>query len=496
MHFAELREDKQIIIGLLHLGGLRTALYNHLFAKSRNGVTILRIEDTDQIRKVDSSVESLIEDLAWCGIKFDEGPYYQSERIELYKKYGQQLVEEGKAYYCFCTKMRLELLKREAQKSGEIHKYDNACRHLTQKDIDEKLGKGEIPCIRFKLSSIKEEIMDLIQNSYVSDIASSEGDPVIMKADGFPTYHFANVIDDHLMNITHVLRGVEWQLSTSKHILLYRALNWKPPIYGHFPLLLNSDGTKLSKRQGDVHICGLRKEGYFPNAILNFIIRYGGGFDIQQKEKDIKIFTMDELYKKFNISRIKQASSRISMDKLVDYNNLEIMRLTHSSEGMDELVMLVQEAINKAHKERRINGDINLTPENIKIIIQRLKGRFSRVEDIVSEKFDFLWVWNNKFTFAKNEDIDIMEKFLLESDGIEWNIDELKKFINEFSRRDGQNFSHLMQLFRIVLIERKSGPSIPEILDLLGKDSVHGRIKNAIIKSKNNHNGVKEIADG
>lgn len=219
------------------MGGLRTALFNYLFAKQNGGKFILRIEDTDQSRLVEGATEQLCRDLEWTGMTPDEGPFYggnygpyvQSERLPIYQKYIEQLLEEGHAYHCFCSERRLELLKKEAIKTRQIPKYDNRCRDLTPKQIAEKITKGDQHCIRFKLRDCGEAYNDLIYGNYVYYVAQNEGDPVILKSDLYPTYHFANVVDDHLMQISHVLRGVEWQISTPKHLMIYRALGWSPP---------------------------------------------------------------------------------------------------------------------------------------------------------------------------------------------------------------------------------------------------------------------------
>lgn len=220
-------------IGYLHLGGLRTALYNYLFARAHRGTFVLRIEDTDQSRLVEGAAAQLCTDLEWAGIRPDEGPtyggafgsYVQSERLELYHANVKRLIENGTAYYCFCTERRLELLRKEALRARQVPRYDNRCRHLTPVQLAEKLAKHEPFCIRFKMDAHDSHQMsfdDLVFGRMAYDVAENEGDPVIVKSDGYPTYHFAHVVDDHLMRISHVLRGVEWQISTTKHLLLYK----------------------------------------------------------------------------------------------------------------------------------------------------------------------------------------------------------------------------------------------------------------------------------
>lgn len=206
----------------------------------------------------------------------------------------KKLLGNGSAYYCFCSDRRLEMIRREALRARQVPKYDNRCRHLTPVQIAQKLAKNDKYCIRFKLKSKDETFKDLIYGDITYDVAQNEGDPVIIKTDGFPTYHFANVVDDHMMKISHVMRGIEWQISTPKHILIYKAFGWKPPQYAHLPLILNADGSKLSKRQGDIRIGSFRDQGILPQALLNFITQSGGGFE-QIADKKIRSHQMKEL---------------------------------------------------------------------------------------------------------------------------------------------------------------------------------------------------------
>lgn len=217
--------------GYLHLGGLRTALYNYLFARANRGTFVLRIEDTDQSRLVPGATEQLCTDLEWAGLRPDEGPaayggslgpYVQSERLDIYRTEVKQLLENGSAYYCFCSERRLELLRKDAVRARQVPRYDNRCRHLTPGQIAAKLAKQDTFCIRFKLDQFEHEYTDLVYGKMTYNVSEQEGDIVLIKSDGFPTYHFAHVVDDHHMKISHVLRGVEWQISTAKHLLLFK----------------------------------------------------------------------------------------------------------------------------------------------------------------------------------------------------------------------------------------------------------------------------------
>jgi glutamyl-tRNA synthetase len=276
--------------GKLHIGGLRTAFYNYLFAKKHNGVFLLRVEDTDQERLVPNSVENIVESLNWAGIQPDYGPHMpkpddieqgapwiQSKRLELYNRHGKELVDKKKAYVCFCDETRLEMLRRNAAKRHESLKYDGKCSHLSEDTIQKYLNEKRPYVIRFKLEDRDVSYEDLTNGIHKSNPGKIEGDFIILKSDKFPTYHFANVIDDHAMRVTHVLRGQEWQASTAKHILLYEAFGWTHPVFGHLPLIFNNDGSKVSKRQGDTDVMSYRTRGYTKETLLAYLSTIGGG---------------------------------------------------------------------------------------------------------------------------------------------------------------------------------------------------------------------------
>ena len=270
--------------GFLHVGGLRTALYNYLFSLKNKGQCILRIEDTDQNRLVPQAKEGLIRALEWAGINFDEGPhqggnfgpYEQSKRLDIYQTHIQKLLEEGNAYYCFCTKEILEAMKAKQMAQKLSPRYDGRCRRLDPKELQKRLNQGEEYCVRMKIKHSRDlyRFEDLIRGE-VAIRASEIDDQVLMKSDQFPTYHFANVVDDHLMQITHVIRGEEWLSSVPKHIQLYEYFGWEPPQFAHLPLLLNEDRTKLSKRQNDVSVEDYQKKGYLKEALVNFVALLG-----------------------------------------------------------------------------------------------------------------------------------------------------------------------------------------------------------------------------
>jgi len=324
--------------GQLHVGGLRTALYNYLLVKNLGGSYILRIEDTDQNRFVPGALENLIHILDEMGVHHDEGlffdndvliqkgnygPYIQSERLPLYREYVEKLLETGKAYHCFCSMTRLTTLREEQTQKKMAPKYDKYCLSLSHEEVEERLASHEPYVIRLNVDEARGEIVfdDLVRGR-VSIHTKDIDDQVLMKSDGFPTYHLANVIDDHLMKISHVIRGEEWISSTPKHILIYEALEFPLPKFAHLPLLLNPDKSKLSKRQGDVAVEDYLVKGYLKETLVNFVALLGWN---PRAGSTQEIFTLDELIEKFDISQIHKSGAVFDIKKL-DWMNAEYIK--------------------------------------------------------------------------------------------------------------------------------------------------------------------------
>jgi len=337
--------------GYLHVGSLRTALYNYLFAKKQGGTYILRVEDTDQKRFVPGSMESLIGSLDGIGVGADEGmvlengvvvekgeygPYKQSERLSIYREYIEKLLEKNEAYYCFCTHERLEELRSEQAKNKQAPKYDKHCLSLSVDECQQKIAEQTPYVIRLNVTAERGDIRfeDLVRGT-VSIHTKDVDDQVLMKSDGFPTYHLANVVDDHLMQITHVIRGEEWLPSTPKHVLLYEAFGWQAPVFAHLPLLLNADKSKLSKRQGDVAVEDYLKKGYLKEALLNFVALLGWN---PGKGSTQEIFSLDELVEAFDFSQIHKGGAVFDLKKLDWMNATYIKKLS-----IDELYARVVE---------------------------------------------------------------------------------------------------------------------------------------------------------
>ncbi|EDV21900.1 uncharacterized protein TRIADDRAFT_29866 [Trichoplax adhaerens] len=306
--------------GMLHLGGLRTMLYNYLFARQQRGQVILRIEDTDQTRLVPGADKKLEEIIWWSGLHYDEGPsvageygpYYQSQRIPLYQKYANRLIENDYAYPCFCTQRELDLVKMQNIKSGLNPRYNGKCRSISREIASARIQNGESHVIRLKVPDGQTNFYDQVYGEMSIDNKSIE-DQVLIKSDGFPTYHMANVVDDHLMDITHVLRGEEWLSSTAKHALIYKGLTWICPQFVHLPLLHNITGGKLSKRHGDVFVESFKTAGYMPEAVVNFVAFLGWSPDPTGRRQ---LFTIDEMINEFSLENLRRTAAKVDYQKL------------------------------------------------------------------------------------------------------------------------------------------------------------------------------------
>ena len=334
--------------GLQHIGGVRTALYNYFFAKSQGGKFILRIEDTDRERYSDESLQDLYDTLDWLGIKWDEGPvvggpcgpYIQSERLELYQKYAKQLVDEGKAYYCYCTPERLEeVRKQQAASKSQYQGYDRHCANLSEEERKAAEASGIKPVIRLRVPTEgKTTFHDVLMGDITRRNRDVSPDPILLKSDGYPTYHLANVIDDHLMGITHIMRAQEWIPSGPLHILLYQAFGWQPPVYCHLPMVCGKDGQKLSKRHGDTAVRDFRAKGYLPEAIINYVTLVGWSLDGQTE-----FFTKEELEKCFVLENIHVSSGTFDYKKLDWFNGQYIRKKSD-----DEIVSLITPYLQQA----------------------------------------------------------------------------------------------------------------------------------------------------
>jgi glutamyl-tRNA synthetase len=317
--------------GFQHIGGVRTALFNYLFARSAGGSFILRIEDTDRERYQPEALEDIYRTFAWLGFRWDEGPdcggphapYQQSDRAELYRRHARELVVRGRAYECFCSTSRLEQLKEEQRRGNLPQGYDRRCRSLSAAEREKLAAQGSRPVVRL---AVPMEGTTVFEDRLLGRIETANRDispdPVLLKSDGFPTYHLANVVDDHSMEITHILRAQEWLPSTPLHVLLYEGLGWTPPAYCHLPMVLGQDGQKLSKRHGATRLGEFREKGYLPEAILNYIALLGWSYDATSEQ-----FSLQELERLFSLERLNKAPAVFDYKKLDWFNGLYIRKL-------------------------------------------------------------------------------------------------------------------------------------------------------------------------
>lgn len=465
--------------GYLHVGGLRTALYNYLFARKNNGVFVLRIEDTDRSRYVEGAVENLIETLHWAGLDYDEGPrkegqygpYIQSERLELYHKYAEQLITEGKAYYCFCTPERLLEMRKDFEQKGLPTKYDRTCLRLSQQEIETKLHSGIPRVIRMKIPDASTiRFHDVIRED-VEFSSEQLDDQVLLKSDGYPTYHLAVVVDDHLMDITHVIRGEEWLSSTPKHILLYQFFGWQLPTFAHLPLLLNPDRSKLSKRQGDVAVEDYRAKGYLKEALVNFVALLGWNPGTEQE-----LFTLDELVQQFSLEKVNKAGAVFNIEKL-NWLNFEHLRKKPDAEVLS---MLKKELANSKYKDKQYSDDYLLQ------VIRAMRERVSFVRDFIEKSPYF-------FEPPLVYDEEVIKKRWKEETSA-----QMKQLVKEFSllnnpsKEDYEQALHrtaqtlgvgngkLIHAVRLAVSGVGGGPGVYDILSILGKDETIRRINTAI----------------
>ena len=460
--------------GYMHIGNLRTAIFEYLIAKHDNGDFILRIEDTDQTRKVEGATEFIYDTLKLCGFSIDEGPlnskeygpYVQSERIEIYQEYAHKLVEMGKAYYCFCTEERLNELREVANLNKVPFMYDGHCKNISREEALARIEAGEKYVIRQAMPKEGETVIDdVVYGKVVIDNSVLE-DQILLKSDGYPTYNFANVIDDHLMKITHVVRGKEYLDQTAKYNLLYEAFGWDKPKYIHVAMVLGEDGSKLSKRNGDASFMDLYNEGYLPEAIVNYLVLLGWSPNSNQE-----VFSMDELIKEFSPERISKSSSQYDVKKLNWFNAQYIKKLED-----DKYLELVMPFLKEAYDLT------NKSEEWIKHLALIYKNHINYGKQIVSDVSLFF----DKETkpseecieFMKNEEIPtVINAFKQEIEAIsDWNIENISNAINNVKEKTGVKGKMLYMPIRIKVSGIMHGPELPDTIFLIGKDTVVERL--------------------
>lgn len=471
--------------GDVHIGSLRTALYNYLYAKKNGGDFLLRLEDTDRTRLKEGAVDTLMEALYTTGVIPDEGlilengevaqkgehgPYIQSERLDIYQDAIKKLLDEGHAYYCFCTKERLDEVREAQRAAGETPRYDGHCRDLSPEEVKERLDRGEPYVIRLKLPENRDISFDDAVRGHVTINTNDLDDQVLIKADGFPTYHFAVVVDDHDMGITHVIRGEEWLPSTPKHVYLYELFGWDQPEYVHLPNILNADHKKLSKRQGDVSVQDFLEKGYLPEALINYLALLGWS-----PEGDQEIFSLEELAEAFDLSRINNSGAVFDRDKLNWFNAHYIKEM--SAEDLKEQV------------KRFLREDQKLTDEQLDKLVPIVQERieyFAQIPEIVDElmRNDFVPESDEEIELLQAETTPILRQALIEK------FNELETFdqpsvqgvfkqIQKEHKKDKIRGKMLYMPARIMLTGEMHGPDLAAIISFMGRDEAVARLTRA-----------------
>ncbi|AZA87967.1 glutamate--tRNA ligase [Chryseobacterium shandongense] len=487
--------------GPLHLGGVRTALYDYLFAKNQGGEFVLRIEDTDTARYVEGAEEYIEEALEWCGIIADESPkkggkfapYRQSERRDIYDRYTEQILKTDYAYIAFDTAEELDAIRAEYEARGDVFSYDNRTRNqlrnslaLSEEEVQKLLDEKTPYVVRFKMPVDRTlNLEDIIRGKF-SVNTNTLDDKVLVKNDGMPTYHFANIIDDHEMEISHVIRGEEWLPSLGLHTLLYEAMGWEAPQFAHLSLILKPEGKgKLSKRDGDKFgfpvfplnftdpatgnvSKGYRESGYLPEAFINMVALLGWS-----PADDKEILSLDEMAKEFDLNKVHKAGARFSKEKAEWFNHQYIQQKSDQ-----ELLEILK------------NSDLNTTLSDEKLlkIISLMKERLTFVQDLTidNEKGKFFFeapasydekaskkAWNDQTSAILGELASHLEN-------TDFNAEQLKQAVHDFAENKGLGMGKVMMPLRLSLVGELKGPDVPDIMELLGKEETISRINNAI----------------
>lgn len=459
--------------GFLHVGGLRTALYAFLMARKHHGQFLVRIEDTDRNRLVPGAVENIISTLNWAGINFDEGPgkdgpcgpYVQSDRLDLYQKHAQELIHAGHAYYCFCSSERLEQVRAALIAQKLPPAYDKHCRNLSNDDVTQKLQGSTTHVIRMKIPLEGElTFNDLIRGDVTFGYKVVD-DQVLLKSDGFPTYHLAVVVDDHYMKISHVIRGEEWLSSTPKHILLYTYFNWEAPLFAHLPLMLNPDRSKLSKRQGDVAVDDYKKKGFLPEALINFIAFLGWNPGDTRE-----FFTLDELIKEFSLERVGKAGAVFNIEKLNWLNQQYIHRM-----DLDELLKHVKPLFIE-------NGWINFSDQYLKDTLELLKERVTTLPDFLTAGpffFEAPTSFDEKSQtkmWKPEASIYVKELSLIFQNLPAFDAASLEHAVRDYAQQKNISTGALIPPLRLALSGIGQGPSLWHMMAVLNKEEVLKRI--------------------
>lgn len=467
--------------GFLHIGSLRSALFGYLLAKSWGGKFILRIEDTDQKREVAGATESLIKILKIMGVEFDEGPhaggkygpYVQTERLDIYQRFANQLLEEGKAYRCFCSSERLEKMRADQEANKKAPRYDGLCRGLSLEESERRAAAGEKFVIRQKIAAAGEVIVHDELRGDIRFALEGLDDQVLMKSDGVPTYQLANVIDDHLMEISHVTRGDEWLPSYPKNFLLYQAFGWTAPKFIHLPLILNKEGGgKLSKRRGDVFVEDYLAKGYLPEALINFCALLGW-----HPKDDKEIWSLPELEKGFSLAGLGASPAVFDIEKLDYYNGYYIRQKSAA-----ELAALCRPYLEKdglaISEGKKLEKYVSLAQDRMK--------KFSDIGELTGFLFALpvydrgLLAWKSLTVEAALANLKELKAELEKISAADWNKERLEKDIFAWIKAGDRKNGDYLWPMRVALTGLKNSPGPFETADALGRQESLARLAKAL----------------
>ncbi|NWF93088.1 MAG: glutamate--tRNA ligase [Syntrophaceae bacterium] len=464
--------------GLLHIGNARTALFNHLFAERHSGTFILRIEDTDAERTTEASIDHILEDLQWLGIRWKEGPdrdgphgpYRQSQRASFYREYTERLLKEGKAYKCFCSNERLEALRKEQLSKGKMPRYDGRCRSLSKEEINRMESEGQRPALRFHVGRENVVFEDIIHGRMRFE-STGIGDFIILRSDGMAAYNFACVVDDHFMNITHVIRGEDHLSNTPRQILIYRALGWDPPAFAHHPLILGPDRSPLSKRHGATAVSQYREEGFLPEALVNYLVLLGwtppSGEEILPLEKIVNDFSLNAISK----------SAPIFNRKKLEWLNSHFIRRKEEDRLSELLIPYLEKAgLKRGDLDRNRLAKISgLLKENLVLL--------SQVEDFLGIFFDEKFFFDDE---AKTVLLDPENRKTLRiilnvlETSPEITADRWPSLLSELEEKTGKKGKTLLAPLRAATTGKTKGPELAKTVPLLGKERIIKRLKMAL----------------
>jgi glutamyl-tRNA synthetase len=462
--------------GYPHLGNIRTALFNWVFARHNSGVFILRIEDTDVTRLVEGATDVILDSLRWLGLDWDEGPYFQSQRLEYYRETTDGLLKRGLAYRCYCSPQRLDSMRQEQMKRKQPPGYDRYCRNLTSKECVDKESSGIVPVVRFK-SPLEGQTSfnDLLRGQIVFENSTLD-DFVLLKSDGYPTYHLANIVDDHLMEISHVLRADEWLSSTPRHVLLYQALGWQPPQFAHLPMILGPDRSKLSKRHGATAITEYREQGYLPESMFNFLVLLGWALDDKTE-----LLTREEIIKHFSLERISRTAAVFNKDKLDWMNGVYIRGLSPEE--------FVQRAI--PFLERDLPAEIS-RPLDVGYIRQFMPLAQERARTLaeVPQLSDFFFIDELEYDTGlllskidKAEAIKGLQASVVAMNSLkDWSTASLEAVFRPLAEELKLKTSVFFGLLRVAVTGRTAAPPLFQTMEVLGKKRCLKRLRAALDK--------------